>query len=104
MTKDGHFNTKDAEIGGFSIKEKQFSCEIKPSTNYSESDYQRLQQILSGSTSATESDYQKYDFNKDGKLDSQDLLKCRQAIICGISNSSPGKMIFDTTDWFAPIS
>lgn len=103
MTKEGYFVTGNAEIGGFDINKTQFSCEIKPPQSYSESDYQRMQQILNGSITANNNDYAKYDFDKNGKLDSKDLLKCRQAIICGISNSSPGKLLFDTSDWFAPI-
>lgn len=50
-------------------------------SNYTSSDFTRLQNIVTGSVTPTSSDYNKYDFNLDGVLDLYDFVRLRNMIM-----------------------
>ena len=100
---DGTVDFKGGTIGGWTIGEHSLSCDIVPPYDYTESDRSRIQQIILGSITPTQQDYDKYDFNDDGVINAYDMLVCQKLITYNLMNSNPGKLIFDTSDWFMPI-
>ena len=81
----------------------QLYCEIKPPYDYTLSDLVTLQKYLRGEITLPEEELDKYDVTGDGKIDGQDLLRMQKLIWYNLTNSNPGKLIFDTNDWFNPI-
>lgn len=103
INQDGIVNFKGGTIGGWTIGEHSLSCDIVPPYDYTQSDRDRIQQIILGTITPTPQDYDKYDFNDDGVINAYDLLVCQKLILYNLMNSNPGKLIFDTSDWFMPI-
>lgn len=103
LTKDGKITATSGIIAGWNITTNQLWCEIKPPYDYSEADVNRIQQIALGNIVPTDNDYERLDFNKDGIINSYDLLLCRKMTYYNIGVSHPGRLIFDTSDWFNPI-
>lgn len=103
VTQDGTIRSEAGTIGGWTIGEHSLSCDIVPPYDYTESDRSRIQQIILGSITPTQQDYDKYDFNDDGVINAYDMLVCQKLITYNLMNSNPGKLIFDTSDWFMPI-
>ena len=102
ISQDGSVEFLSGLIGGWHIDKNKLWCSIIPEYDYSESDYNRLREILNGSSYSNE-EFQKYDIDKSGSLDSKDLLMCRQLIYFNLQKSNPGKLLLDTTDWVKPI-
>ncbi len=102
ISQDGSVEFLSGLIGGWHIDKNKLWCSIVPEYDYSESDYNRLREILNGSSYSNE-EFQKYDIDKSGSLDSKDLLMCRQLIYFNLQKSNPGKLLLDTTDWVKPI-
>lgn len=102
ISQDGSVEFLSGLIGGWHIDKNKLWCNIVPEYDYSESDYNRLREILNGSSYSNE-EFQKYDIDKSGGLDSKDLLMCRQLIYFNLQKSNPGKLLLDTTDWVKPI-
>ena len=103
INQDGIVDFKGGKVGGWSMDECTLSCDIVPPYDYSQDDVTRLREILAGTITPTASDYQKYDFHNDGDIDMTDLIICRRLVDNNLMNSNPGKLIFDTSDWFNPI-
>lgn len=103
ISQDGTLRSEAGTIGGWTIGEHSLSCNIVPPYDYTESDRDRIQQIILGTITPTAQDYDKYDFNDDGVINAYDLLVCQKLILYNLMNSNPGKLIFDTSDWFRPI-
>ena len=103
INQDGIVDFKGGKVGGWSMDEHTLSCDIVPPYDYSQDDVTRLREILAGTITPTASDYQKYDFHNDGNIDMTDLIICRRLVDNNLMNSNPGKLIFDTSDWFNPI-
>ena len=103
INQDGIVDFKGGKVGGWSMDECTLSCDIVPPYDYSQDDVTRLREILAGTITPTASDYQKYDFHNDGNIDMTDLIICRRLVDNNLMNSNPGKLIFDTSDWFNPI-
>lgn len=103
VDKDGNINSTAGKIGNWNITGNSLWCEMKPDYDYTESDTERIKQIILGNITPTSTDYKKYDFDKSGVIDALDLLTCSHLVYFNIKNSTPGKLIFDTTDWFRPI-
>lgn len=101
--EDGEAEFKGGTIGGWTIGEHSLSCDIVPPYDYTQSDLNRIQNIILGSITPTSNDYTKYDFNSDGVINAYDLLVCQKLILYNLRNSNPGKLIFDTSNWFMPI-
>lgn len=103
INQDGIVDFKGGKVGGWSMDECTLSCDIVPPYDYSQDDVTRLREILAGTITPTASDYQKYDFHNDRNIDMTDLIICRRLVDNNLMNSNPGKLIFDTSDWFNPI-
>lgn len=103
LTPDGHIQSVAGTIGGWNIDQTSLWCYITPPYDYNDDDVTRVQNIMKGSITPTTEDYEKYDFYKDGSIDATDLLLCRKMVYYGIGKSYPGKLIFDTSDWFKPV-
>lgn len=103
VDSEGNITSKSGIIGGWNIGDTYLWCDITPPYDYEETDLTRIQNIIDGNITATTNDYAKYDFKKDGKIDLTDLLYCRKLIYYDLRKSSPGRLIFDTSDWFRPI-
>lgn len=63
---------------------------------FTEEDRDLLQKYLLGEITLTDAQIRKYDVNKDGVVNVQDLIKIQKYIIYNISRSKPGKLIIDT--------
>ena len=103
INQDGTVNFKGGKIGGWTIGEHSLSCDIVPPYDYSQSDVDRIQQIVLGTITPTQEDYNKYDFDKNGAINAYDMGVCQKLVTYNLMNSNPGKLIFDTSDWFNPI-
>ena len=103
VSQDGTIRSEAGTIGGWTIGEHSLSCDIVPPYDYTQSDLTRIQGIMAGSITPTSNDYLKYDFNNDNDITAYDLLICQKLIVYNLMNSNPGKLIFDTSDWFMPI-
>lgn len=103
INQDGTVDFKGGKIGGWTIGESSLSCDIVPPYDYTTSDKDRVQQIVIGTITPTQQDYDKYDFKKDGKIDAYDLLVVQKLLDYNLMKSNPGKLVFDTSDWFMPI-
>lgn len=103
INQDGTVDFKGGKIGGWTIGEHSLSCDIVPPYDYSQSDVDRIQQIILGTITPTQEDYEKYDFDKNGSITAYDLGVCNKLVVLNLMNSNPGKLIFDTSDWFNPI-
>ena len=103
IKQDGTVNFKGGKIGGWTIGESSLSCDIVPPYDYTESDRTRIQQIMLGTITPTQEDYNKYDFDKNGVINAYDLGVCQKLVTYNLMNSNPGKLIFDTSNWFMPI-
>lgn len=103
VTQDGTLRSEAGKIGGWTIGEHSLSCDIVPPYDYTTSDKDRVQGIMLGTITPTQADYDKYDFKKDGEIDSYDLLVVQKLLDYNLMKSNPGKLIFDTSDWFMPI-
>ena len=103
INQDGEVNFKGGKIGGWTIGESSLSCDIVPPYDYTESDRIRIQQIILGTITPTQEDYNKYDFDKNGVINAYDLGVCQKLVTYNLMNSNPGKLIFDTSNWFMPI-
>ena len=103
INQDGEVNFKGGKIGGWTIGESSLSCDIVPPYDYTESDRIRIQQIMLGTITPTQEDYNKYDFDKNGVINAYDLGVCQKLVTYNLMNSNPGKLIFDTSNWFMPI-
>ena len=44
-----------------------------------------------------------YDINRDGVINSADILFVQRFIKHGLTKTKPGKLVLDTSDWFFPI-
>ena len=103
VTQDGTVRSEAGKIGGWTIGEHSLSCDIVPPYDYSQSDVDRIQQIVLGTITPTQEDYNKYDFDKNGAINAYDMGVCQKLVTYNLMNSNPGKLIFDTSDWFNPI-
>ena len=103
VSQDGTVRSEAGKIGGWTIGEHSLSCDIVPPYDYSQSDVDRIQQIILGTITPTQDDYEKYDFDKNGVINAYDLGVCNKLVVSNLMNSNPGKLIFDTSDWFNPI-
>ena len=103
INQDGTVDFKGGKIGGWTIGESSLSCDIVPPYDYTESDRIRIQQIMLGTITPTQEDYNKYDFDKNGVINAYDFGVCQKLITYNLMNSNPGKLIFDTSNWFMPI-
>lgn len=103
INQDGTVDFKGGKIGGWTIGESSLSCDIVPPYDYTASDKDRVQGIMLGTITPTQADYDKYDFKKDGKIDAYDLLVVQKLLDYNLMKSNPGKLVFDTSDWFMPI-
>ena len=73
----------DKDTGTVSIQNcpiTTISSQTYLSSNYTNSDLTRCQQIISGSIAPTTADFAKYDFNKDGKITGTDFVLVRNII------------------------
>lgn len=102
INPDGSVEFFKGLIGGWHLENNMLWCYIKPDYDYTEEDYSRLQSILNGASCSTE-EKQKYDIDKNGVIDSKDLLMCRQLIYFNLKSSNPGKLLLDPTNWIKPI-
>lgn len=103
LTQDGEINSVAGKIGGWHIEENQLYCDIVPPYDYTQSDIDRIQGIILETITPTSNDYEKYDFNRDNQINAYDLLVCQKLVTYDLKNSNPGKLLFDTNDWFFPI-
>lgn len=103
LDKVGNMISKSGLIGGWHIEETRLYCDIVPPYDYYQSDVDYIQQLLIEQRTPTIGELEKYDFNKDGIINSQDMLTCRKLVYYNLKKSNPGKLIFDTQDWFMPI-
>ena len=103
LNKVGDMISKSGLIGGWHIEETRLYCDIVPPYDYYQSDVDYIQQLLIEQRTPTIGELEKYDFNKDGIINSQDMLTCRKLVYYNLKKSNPGKLIFDTQDWFMPI-
>lgn len=71
-------------------------ADIKADYDYTQSDLDRCQQIILGSITPTEADYRRLDVDKNGVINSFDLLKISKYIQANIGITNPGKIIIDT--------
>lgn len=71
-------------------------ADIKADYDYTQSDLDRCQQIVLGSITPTEADYRRLDVDKNGVINSFDLLKISKYIQANIGITNPGKIIIDT--------
>lgn len=102
INQDGSVEFLKGLISGWHLENNMLWCYIKPDYDYTEDDYSRLQAILNGASCSTE-EKQKYDIDKNGVIDSKDLLMCRQLIYFNLKSSNPGKLLLDSTNWVKPI-
>lgn len=103
LTSNGDMTSKSGTIGGWTIGTTNLSCDIVPPYDYTLSDVERIRQIIQQGLTPTTAELQKYDLNGDGQITILDLLKCRKLVDYNLGHSHPGKLIFDTSDWFRPI-
>lgn len=103
LDKYGDIMSKSGTIGNWVIGNNMLYCNIQPNYDYTQEDVTRIQGIITESITPTTEDYEKYDINKDGAINAQDLLQVSKCVQFNIGYSNPGKLLLDTTDWFRPI-
>lgn len=99
----GKITATSGDIGNWNIDNNSLWHEIKPTYNYTQDDLTRIRNIILEEITPTQEDYNKYDLENKGSIDSTDYVKIRNLIEANISNSNPGKLLFDTSDWVNPI-
>jgi len=90
-------------IGNWHITSNMLYCEIIPPYDYSSYDTDRVRSIVRGDITPTSDDYARYDFYGDGAIDTVDMLIVAKLVTYNLMHSNPGRLLFDTTDWFRPI-
>lgn len=75
LTADGKITSTSGQIGGYSIGEKSLFANIKDKYTYTLDDYERARNILMGQITPTDEDYERLDLNKDGAINSADLVR-----------------------------
>lgn len=103
VDEDGKITATSGDIGNWNIDNNSLWHEIKPAYNYTQDDLTRIRNIILEEITPTQEDYNKYDLENKGSIDSTDYVKIRNLIEANISNSNPGKLLFDTSDWANPI-
>ena len=82
---------------------KYLSYEIKPPSDYTTTDTDRISSIMLGDITPTTEDYAKYDLNGDGVIDILDFRICQKLIEYNLKSSVPGRIIIDASDYLKPI-
>lgn len=103
VNEDGKIIATSGDVGNWNIDNNSLWHEIKPAYNYTQDDLTRIRNIILEEITPTQEDYNKYDLENKGSIDSTDYVKIRNLIEANISNSNPGKLLFDTSDWANPI-
>ena len=103
VDKDGKITATSGNIGNWNINNNSLWHEMKPAYNYTRDDLTRIRSIILEEITPTQEDYDKYDLENKGSINSTDYVKIRNLIEANISNSNPGKLLFDTSDWANPI-
>ena len=103
VNEDGKITATSGDIGNWNINNNSLWHEIKPAYNYTQDDLTRIRSIILEEITPTQEDYDKYDLENKGSIDTTDYVKIKNLIEANISNSNPGKLLFDTSDWANPI-
>ena len=104
LTNDGKIKSKSGEIANMIIENNKFYLPITVDYNYTDSDLERIRNIMSGNINPTSEDYTKYDLNKNGRIDINDLVQVRNIILSGLTIDNPGKLLFKSDQSSSSIS
>lgn len=81
VDKNGNISCIGGKIGGFSLGVNEFSTNITLSYRYTDTDMDRISQILMGNIIPTASDYEKYDLSQDSEIDILDMANINRLIL-----------------------
>ena len=92
----GYMDVQAGEIGNFTLSNGKLTSPITVEYDYTENDINKLRSYLMGETQLTDEEKVRLDANKDGILNSADIVTMRQYVNSGITTRSPGKFEIDT--------
>lgn len=96
-------NTTSGTIGGWHITDTSLWAELKPPKDYTQEDLDIVRNIVSNGIIPTKEQLHYYDFDKDGQITLTDLVRISMLMDANISNTHPGKVVLDTTNYINPI-
>lgn len=94
LTEKGNITATGGIIGGFSLGENEFTSNISLQYTYTDSDIERMKNIMMGNITPTAEDYEKYDLHQSGSIRATDLINIRRLI--NGENTGKGRFRLDT--------
>lgn len=87
----------DEKVKVTSYSASGIKADITTDYDFTTDDITKIANYIKGTITLTEDEKLIYDLNKDGIVDMKDLVLCQKIILNGITKSSPGELIIDTT-------